>query len=100
MHVSQLCQLLLNTDQFEIGSLALEENQIRLEVESTARCASCPNCQRESRAIHSHYLRYPRELPWAERPVIVELKVKRFFCHNSKCSKRTFAEPFPDFVAR
>ncbi len=100
MHVSQLCQLLLNTDQFEIGYLALEERQIRLGVESTTRCASCPSCQQDSTAIHSHYLRYPQDLAWAEWSVIVELKVKRFFCHNPKCSKRTFAEPFPDFVAR
>jgi transposase len=39
-------------------------------------------------------------LAWAQWPVVVELKVKRFFCHNPGCSKRTFAEQFPDFAAR
>ncbi len=100
MHVSELCQLLLNTDQFEIEYLVVEENQIRLGVESRARGATCPNCQQSSTAIHSHYLRYPRDLAWAAWPVVVELKVKRFFCHNPACSKRTFAEQFPDFVVR
>lgn len=100
MHVSELCQLLLNTDQFEIEYLVVEENEIRLGVESTAQCATCPKCQQESTALHSYYLRYPRDLAWAEWPVAVELKVKRFFCHNPTCSKRTFAEQFPDFVGR
>lgn len=100
MHVSELCQLLLNTDQFEIEYLVVEENEIRVGVENTVQSATCPKCQQESTALHSHYLRYPRDLAWAEWPVVVELKVKRFFCHNPACSKRTFAETFPDFVVR
>jgi len=36
MDISQLYQLLLNTDQFELGYLMIEENEIRLEAESTA----------------------------------------------------------------
>jgi transposase len=100
MHVSELCQLLLNTDQFEIEYLVVEENEIKVGVESTAQGARCPKCQQESTRLHSHYLRYPRDLAWAEWPVVVELKVKRFFCHNPSCSKRTFAEQFPDFVVR
>lgn len=100
MYVGEFWQLLLNTDQFEIESLVVEENEIRVGVESTAKSARCPKCQRESSALHSHYLRYPRDLAWAEWPVVVELQVKRFFCHNPGCSKRTFAEQFPDFVVR
>jgi transposase len=98
MYVSEFCQLLLNTDQFEIDSLVVEENEIKVGVESTAHSARCPKCQQESSALHSHYVRYPRDLAWAEQPVVVELQVKRFFCHNPSCSKRTFAERFPDFV--
>jgi len=100
MDISQLCQFLLNTDQLELGYLVIEEDEIRLGVEGSAQCAACPQCEHESTALHSHYLRYPRDLTWAERPVVVELKVKRFFCHNPACSKRTFAEQFPDFVLR
>lgn len=98
MHVSELCQLMLNTDQFEIEYLVVEENEIKVGVESTSQSARCPKCQQESSALHSQYLRYPRDLAWAEWPVVVEITVKRFFCHNPTCSKRTFAERFPDFV--
>ena len=55
MHVSELCQLLLNTDQFEIESLVVEEHEIRVGVESTVQSATCPKCQQESTALHSHY---------------------------------------------
>lgn len=43
-------------------------------------------------------MRYPTDLAWAEWPVVIHLKVKRFFCRNHACPKRTFAERFPNFV--
>jgi hypothetical protein len=48
MDVSELCQLLSNTDQFEIEYLVVEDNEIRVGMESTA--------------LDSQYLRYPRDL--------------------------------------
>lgn len=98
MQIGELCQLLLNTDQFELHYLVVGETEIKVGVESNARSARCPKCQRESTKLHSHYLQYPRDVAWATWPVVVELRVKRFFCHNPTCSKRTFAETFPDFV--
>jgi transposase len=69
-------------------------------LESTAQFAICPACGTESNRIHSQYKRYPIDLPWAEYSVLLELKAKRFFCRNGQCSKRTFAEQFPELVAR
>jgi transposase len=45
-------------------------------------------------------MRFPTDLAWAQWPVTLHLKVKRFFCRNPKCPKRTFAEQFPQLVAR
>lgn len=100
MKTLNLCQLLLGTDQLHIQSLIIEDKRICLEVESLAFQAICPACQTESEQVHSTYTRYPAELPWADWTVVLQLRVKRFFCRNSACSKCTFAESFPNLVAR
>jgi transposase len=73
---------------------------IGLVVESTAHQASCPMCQEESTEVHSTYMRYPVDLAWGEWRIVLHLRVKRFFCRNDACQKRTFAEQFPGLVAR
>ena len=59
----------------------------------------CPECGRASRAVHSRYRRHPADLPWLGRRVCVGLQVRRFCCQNTRCTRRTFAEPMPGLVA-
>jgi len=59
----------------------------------------CPCCGRPSRAVHSRYRRRPADLPSLGRRVGVELRVRRFYCRNPGCPRRTFAERLPDLVA-
>lgn len=99
MNIFILCHLLLNADHLVVNQVAFEEEELQLAVESTNQQAVCPACAKQSQAIHSTYLRYPKDLPWANQPVVLQLKVKRFFCHNPACPKKTFAERFPDLVA-
>lgn len=98
MDITELCTFLLNTDQLSIQDIQIENGQILVLVESTRQKASCPCCGKESTKVHSHYLRYPLDLPWSQTPVILHLQAKRFFCVNDQCPKRTFAERFPGYV--
>jgi transposase len=50
--------------------------------------------------VHSRYRREPADLPSLGRKVGVSLRVRRFYCHNAKCARRTFAERLPELVAR
>jgi transposase len=56
----------------------------------------CPDCGRASRAVHSRYRRRPADLPSLGRAVRVDLRVRRFYCRNAACSRRTFAERLPE----
>jgi transposase len=49
--------------------------------------------------VHSHYTRTLTDLPWQGRAVRIELKARRFFCPATACSRQTFAERLPEFVA-
>ena len=95
MNITNLCQILLGTEQLIVEQIMVEEKRIDLFIESTASKAFCPKCQVESGAVHSRYNRYPVDLAWADRAVVFNLRVKRFFCRNQGCPKRTFAEQFP-----
>jgi transposase len=99
MNATTLCLLLLNQRQFLIEEIMIQDGKIGIALESTTHQACCPKCQKTSTSLHSTYLRYPVDLAWAEWPVILHLRAKRFFCQNPNCPKWTFAERFPDFVA-
>ncbi len=99
MTTDELYYLLLDTDQFVIRQIKIENDKIMLDVKRTACKAICPRCNMESMEVHSTYMRHPIDLAWSKMAVILYLKVKRFFCRNDGCSKRTFAERFPGFVS-
>src|SRR4051794_31397682 len=58
----------------------------------------CPECGQASRAVHSRYRRRPAALPALGRAVRVDLGVRRFYCRNIACTRRTFAERLPELI--
>lgn len=99
MDATTICHSLLKTDLFLIVGIHIDEGQIQLKLESLSDQANCPICKMESARIHSTYTRHPSDLAWAEYPVHLEIITKRYFCQNTDCPKRTFAERFPDYLA-
>ena len=72
---------------------------LHVAAHGTRPAGRCPDCSRTSRAVHSRYCRHPADLPSLGRRVGVELRVRRFYCRNTKCARRTFAERLPELVA-
>ncbi|WP_425424635.1 hypothetical protein [Streptomyces phaeochromogenes] len=50
--------------------------------------------------MHSSYLRFPADVPSGGRLVVLRLRVRRFFCPESSCARRTFAEQMPGLTRR
>ncbi|MER7513377.1 ISL3 family transposase [Streptomyces lavendulae] len=73
---------------------------IRIDVCSTAARAACPDCGSESTRVHSSYLRFPTDVPSGGRLVVLQLRVRRFFCTESSCARRTFAEQMSGLTRR
>ena len=59
----------------------------------------CPACGRASTAVHSTYRRHPADLPSFGRGVRLTLRVRRFYCRDAACPRRTFAERLPGLIA-
>ena len=77
----------------------VEGEKITVKVTTTQAEAACPECGQMSQRVHSGYDRTVADLAWADFRVYVELYVRRLFCDNPGCQRKTFAERVPDFVA-
>lgn len=81
------------------ASSPADPNFLRIDARGTRPGGRCPDCGRASRAVHSRYHRHSTDLPSMGRRVHVDLRIRRFYCRNSKCGRHTFAERLPELVA-
>jgi len=87
-------------DGFRLDAYTATAERITLRVAATTATARCPACQLPSRRIHSRSLRAVADVAWGGVPVTLRGQVRRFFCGNSACPRRIFAEPLPQLVDR
>lgn len=83
----------------KVTDTLVTDHALTLVAATTRKRAPCPLCRRWSKRTHSYYGRTIRDLPWAGRPVVLRLRVHRFFCDNPRCERRIFAERVPDLAA-
>jgi transposase len=76
-----------------------DANSVHIIAEGRRRDARCPDCGRPSEAVHSRHVRRPADLPALGREVRLELRVRRLYCRNPACSRRTFVERLPAPIA-
>lgn len=66
--------------------------RVNLDVRTRDEEAACPGCGTLSRRVHSRYRRRLSDTAITGREVVIRLRVRRLFCDNSDCDRRTFAE--------
>ncbi|MGW1091092.1 ISL3 family transposase [Streptomyces sp. NPDC002596] len=71
-----------------------------VEAVSTGRPDRCPDCRKQARRVHRSYQRTLDERPLGSRPVVVRLRVRRYFCDRKRCSRKTFVEQVPGLTER
>ncbi|MFE0063064.1 transposase family protein, partial [Streptomyces sp. NPDC059003] len=73
-------------------------------VEVQARCVvgelACPDCSVLSHRVHSRYERRLSMYPTGGRRSVIRLTVRRFFCENTECRRRTFVEQVKGLTTR
>ena len=82
----------------ELTSISNTPEELLVSVISHRPSSPCPQCATPSSTIHSSYQRHPRDLPCVGRPIRLVFTVRKFFCRNPTCSRKMFAERFPDFI--
>ncbi len=81
--------------QVQLDKCEIKEGVLLLKVHIITRVGQCPGCDFTSGRVHSRYWRHPADLPITGRLVELHLNVRRFFCDNAGCPRRTFAEQVP-----
>ncbi|MBA6439116.1 ISL3 family transposase, partial [Streptomyces sp. GMR22] len=81
----------------DVAVLSVDVNNEAICVEArwTTPGSVCPGCGSWSSRVHSSYLRFPADVPSAGHRVVLCLKVRRFFCQDASCGRRTFVEQVP-----
>ncbi|WP_229684122.1 ISL3 family transposase [Nocardia camponoti] len=87
-------------DGLEIGAVRAAGSTVRIDAATAEELARCPGCSTPSRRVHSRYQRRLSDTSITGREVVIVLRVRRLFCDNSDCGKRTFAEQVPQLAAR
>jgi transposase len=74
----------------------------RLFIQARARAdhGVCPRCGQRSDRVHSAYGRRLADAPAGGHRVLIRLAVRRFFCSNPDCPKKTFAEQIDGLTSR
>jgi transposase len=83
-----------------IERVYLTGSSVRLRAVTRGRRAACPACGAVSGRVHSRYERRLSDTAIAGRETMIELRVRRFFCVNAGCAKKTFAEQVPGLTTR
>ena len=68
---------------------------IQIDVLATPSTGICSACQTSSSKVHSFYKRRLADLSISGKPVTLQLHLRKFFCTNSACSRKVFAQMLP-----
>jgi len=71
---------------------------VRIEVAAAVDKAACSACGTLSARAHSHYERRLTDVAVGGQELVVHLRVRRYFCDNAECERKTFAERFPELA--
>lgn len=79
-------------DGLRIDAVTSTGSRVNLDVSTCGEMVACPACGTLSWRVHSRYQRRLSDTAVSGREVLIRLRVRRLFCDNPECGKRTFAE--------
>lgn len=82
---------LLGLQSVWVDTWQIQKDKIIVKIRSPKTKEMCPKCEATSERIHSHKRRKIRHSIWEDKPVILDLHTRRFYCR--KCNK-----PFTEYI--
>jgi transposase len=83
-----------------IERVAAVGSSVRILARTRDPEVGCPGCGVRSDRVHSRYERRVSDTAISGRETVVRLRVRRFFCGNDLCPRKTFAEQVPGLTVR
>ena len=79
-------------EDYILDDYKIKKDVVVFHISSKCEELMCPYCGEKSNKVHSTYEREIQDLPMQNKKVILLVKTRKIFCHNSLCSKKTFSE--------
>ncbi|MCZ7458246.1 ISL3 family transposase [Streptomyces sp. WMMC940] len=83
-----------------IDAVGVVGDAVWIDLRSQQKTVMCPSCGVTVSRVHSTYVRRLADRPLGGRRVLLRLRIRRFFCDNGLCSRRTTAEQVPSLTTR
>jgi len=84
---------------FKSISVEVKNGSVNIGAQSCGKSGICPDCKHTSTAMHSRYHRKAKDLPITGQKVVLVLELRRYYCRNSDCLRKTFVEDCSAVVA-
>ena len=84
----------------DLDSIEIQEQTIIVHLRATSPTAPCPQCGTAGSRVHSCYQRTIADVAFGERILVLKLRVRKWICPETSCSRYMFAERFPELVQR
>ena len=84
----------------QLDGVSLTGVRVRIEARTGAEAVRCPDCGEASGRVHSRYARHLADAGIGGRQATLVLTVRRLFCDQPGCARRTFAEQIPGLTTR
>ena len=75
-----------------IQSVDRDADNIDIYAHGSLDYGVCPYCGKISRRVHSYYLRHMTDLSILGKTTRLHLEMRKFYCANPKCKRKTFGE--------
>src|SRR5947209_629591 len=75
-----------------LEEITCEGQTLFLKVRSSKKAVACSVCEKVALKVHSRYTRTLADLSLMEYAVVLRVQVRRFFCSNPTCARKTFAD--------
>lgn len=83
-----------------VESVVAQDGALVVTARTRDEPTSCTGCGQASQQVHSSYVRHVADQAVGDRPVRIDLQVRRMYCQNTVCAKVTFAEQVPGLTRR
>ena len=83
---------------FDSITVSAHQRACTIQLHTTPRTATCPQCHSSPGRVHSRYTRQIMDVPLATILVTIRLVTRRFFCDHTSCARRIFTERLPTMV--
>ncbi|MGH2478628.1 MAG: ISL3 family transposase [Ktedonobacteraceae bacterium] len=83
---------------FHLVGFEKRNDGLTVTLVSTQLSPCCPLCGSTARRVHSCYTRLVADLPCAGQSMRLLIQVRKYFCEQSSCPRKIFAERLTPFV--